>query len=569
MLRKNRKIYLIFVFVVFCALLLFPPTKQASAHAYIVASSPAADEVLDKAPSSLFIQFNEAVEPAFFSLSVLGPAGERADLGDAAIDPGHPDKLVAGLKPDLPEGAYTVKWKVVSSDGHPVTGTLLFQIGASGGSPDVQPGSSVEPAAAPGADLLLVRWLWYAGMTLFSGVLILHLILLPRSSRSGDSGLPSRSKWAILLGLALTVAAVLGSLPQQTADNAGTTWAQAWNGELLRETLQHTGFGTVWKAQVLLLLLLAAATAVILKRPGANQAEPGFGKIHRYAAAAALAVGQGLFLSKAFIGHAAAAEVKSLAIAADYVHLSASALWLGGLLAVIFLLPAAAGTDPETGGRPKAYWEAIRRFSLLAAGSVTLLLISGIYGALVHIPSFDALFHTGYGIVLLCKIALFLCMLGLGVSGFIHGRRRSRPLGRGAWTEFILGLVVLALAALLANLPTAPSSGPEPGRMEAEVQGYRITLDVSPNTVGKNLFSLGVVNQDGTPAANIEQVTLSLTSNEMDMGVIEVILPGGGGKPEAEGLITMGGEWNVHVHILLESLDSLDHDFTLEVGNSS
>ncbi|MED4959605.1 copper resistance protein, partial [Paenibacillus macerans] len=102
--------------------------------------------------------------------------------------------------------------------------------------------------------------------------------------------------------------------------------------------------------------------------------------------------------------------------------------------------------------------------------------------------------------------------------------------------------------------------------------GSRVTINITPNLVGVNTFRTEIVGSDGQPRRDIEQVTLTLTSKEMDMGAVEIGFPGqqfGSDPPEAkaDGIITMGGRWNVHVHILLKSLDALDYDMELRVGS--
>lgn len=571
---KKYKPYIIVLILAFACWVGVIP-EQASAHAYVVSSSPASGEVLEKSPDSIFVQFDEEIEPAFYSLQVLSPSGERLDKKDASIDPSRPDRLVAGLAPGLTDGIYTIKWKVVSSDGHPVSGTFAFQIGdpGSGSGPVVTPDNQVP---SPEWSLLLIRWLWYAGMTLSTGTLLFQLVLLPRSAR--NNGLPSttqRSKLLLNLGIVLAAAGIIASLPQQTASNAGVTWTSALSADLIRETLQNTSFGTIWKIQLALLALLAVASLLWMRMGSIQQPRDTGIRLAGWAAWAALVFSQGLLLAKAFIGHAAAEEGKALAVTADYLHLSAASLWLGGLLAIIFLLPAAApksasAEEGAPGQCPVAYWQAIGRFSAVASASVAVLLISGIYGTAIHLPSLEALYQTGYGLALLAKIVVFLFMLVLAFRGFLRGRRRSRPLGRGVWAELGLGFIALALAAVLANQPPPSTAGAGlPAPLEATVQGHKITLEVTPRTIGKNHFAIKLEGPDGKPTDQVEQVTLSLTSLEMDMGVVEVVIPGGSPELEADGIITMGGDWNVQVHILLKSLESLDHDFTLHVDSTS
>lgn len=516
------------------------------AHAYVVSSAPAADETLDEAPSSVRIEFNEPIEASFYELDVIGPSGISEAAGEPVFDPEQPTRLSVELKPDLPEGVYAAKWRVVSGDGHPVSGTISFQIGQ-GASSSVPQHDSTAQNRFPGWSLLVIRWLFYGGMTLYLGTLAFHLWLLPAGKQRSvalPERLKRRSRTALLLGFAAAAAAVLLSLPQQTASDSGGGWSKALDPGSLQETLIYTSFGEIWGYQAMLLIVLLTATLLLL-RAFSKKSCPG-----KLLLALAFAAGLGLLLAKAFIGHAATASVKSAAVTADFLHLAAGLIWLGGVGAVAFLLPAAATAADLP--QQKLYWRAVRRFSMLAASCVAVLIFTGVFGSLLHVPTWYALFHSDYGKVLLGKILLTLVCLALGLSAFLRGRKPSRPLGAGVWTEFALGLAVLVLAALLANLPTA-AANPGPAKLTNQLpDGSRVTINITPNLVGANTFRAEIVGSDGQPRRDIEQVTLTLTSKEMDMGAREIRFSGqqlGSDPPQAQadGIITMGGRWNVRV----------------------
>lgn len=542
----------------------------AAAHASVVESYPVSGSILKTPPDSVYVRFNEPIEPVFSSLEVLGPNGEQAvqDSPGADHDQAQPDKLAAVLKPGLPEGAYTLKWRVVSGDGHPVEGTIPFQVGDGSGATVQTPSNSDVSKDAPGTGGLLVRWIWYAGMTLYTGALLFHSVLLsPGSPGILASGLVRRSRTVLIAGLTAAGVGLVMTLPLQASSYKGDLQGLLYGGAL-RQTLNQTAFGAVWKVQMLLFLVLAAITWIGIR--GWNKPSFGSKRGYRFFVVTATIVSQALLLSKAFLGHAAVAGNKGLAIFADYLHLSASSLWLGGLLAIALLLPLAAKEDASASGTGQPaglYWETLQRFSNTAAVCVAVLLASGLYGAFLHIPEFQALWSTSYGLTLLAKIGLLLPMLLLALSGLLRSRRRTRRPKATLWAELGLGAVVLLLAALLTSQPPASSAEiQQPGRLEASVSGYRLALDVAPATVGKNQFKVSLMNLQGQPVEDIEQITLRLTSNEMDMGTIEVVIPGA--KPEGQGLITMGGSWNVRVHILLKNLDTIDHEFTLHVNST-
>jgi len=100
----------------------------APAHAFLDHASPAVGSAVPTAPAAVTIWFTQGLEPAFSSVTVTDATGQRVDLGNVQIPPGHAEQLQVGLKP-LPPGTYRVNWHVVSVDTHPTQGSFTFQIG--------------------------------------------------------------------------------------------------------------------------------------------------------------------------------------------------------------------------------------------------------------------------------------------------------------------------------------------------------------------------------------------------------------------------------------------------------
>ena len=96
-------------------------------HASLVRSSPARRATLTSAPDRVQLWFNEAIEPKFSSVSVWDGAGQRVDLEDARVEPDDPKRLTVGLKP-LGRGAYRVRFRVLSVDGHVVESEFPFTL---------------------------------------------------------------------------------------------------------------------------------------------------------------------------------------------------------------------------------------------------------------------------------------------------------------------------------------------------------------------------------------------------------------------------------------------------------
>ncbi len=96
-------------------------------HAYLVKSIPARRAVLSSAPARVQLWFNERLEAQFSDLSVWDQNGTQVDRGDVEVGPEDPKKLSVGLPP-LEPGSYTVKFRVLSVDGHVVKSQFPFTL---------------------------------------------------------------------------------------------------------------------------------------------------------------------------------------------------------------------------------------------------------------------------------------------------------------------------------------------------------------------------------------------------------------------------------------------------------
>lgn len=102
---------------------------ETAAHAVLVRSAPAARAALSRPPARVDLWFNERLEPAYSKVSVWDGAGRQVDVADAAVDPAEPTRLSVGL-PTLAAGTYTVKFRVLSVDGHLVESQFPFSVRA-------------------------------------------------------------------------------------------------------------------------------------------------------------------------------------------------------------------------------------------------------------------------------------------------------------------------------------------------------------------------------------------------------------------------------------------------------
>lgn len=121
-------------------LLLLVTAPAAYAHAMLVSSSPAQGEVVATMPDEVVFTFNQDMSaPAY--VIVTAPDGSSVADGDPEVD----GSRVTQALTDGPEGTYTMAYRAVSEDGHPVTGQVTFTLGTVGS-------AGVTPTASAAAD---------------------------------------------------------------------------------------------------------------------------------------------------------------------------------------------------------------------------------------------------------------------------------------------------------------------------------------------------------------------------------------------------------------------------------
>ena len=144
-----------------CAVPLATPAG-AFAHARLIRVEPADGAVVVSAPVAVHLFFNETIRPLQGMRAVRNGGGSVLDAPARVISGGE---LVIPLRRPLEPGAYTVLWRALSNDGHPVAGITTFAVGA--GQPRPQP-TLVAPSehrAVPGFE----RWLFLSGVLLAVG----------------------------------------------------------------------------------------------------------------------------------------------------------------------------------------------------------------------------------------------------------------------------------------------------------------------------------------------------------------------------------------------------------------
>jgi len=98
----------------------------ATGHSQLIDSTPKADQTLTEAPADVELEFNEEVDERGAVVMVVDADDENRTAGDVVVD----GRFVrVRLADDLPDGGYEIRWRVVSADGHPVSGSVPFSVG--------------------------------------------------------------------------------------------------------------------------------------------------------------------------------------------------------------------------------------------------------------------------------------------------------------------------------------------------------------------------------------------------------------------------------------------------------
>jgi methionine-rich copper-binding protein CopC len=142
----------------------------AGAHAELIVTEPEDGAVLTEVPEQVRLRFDEPVVAEFDPLEVRDQQGNRADEGNARVDPEDARVLVADLKA-LPVGTYAVEWRITSVDGHVIEGAFDFNVTASDVSelPD-DAGGEAEGAGESGSGLIRVALICLLGLSIVAAL---------------------------------------------------------------------------------------------------------------------------------------------------------------------------------------------------------------------------------------------------------------------------------------------------------------------------------------------------------------------------------------------------------------
>lgn len=124
-------------------------TVPASAHDQIRSTTPADGQQVVAAPTEVSLVFTEDVLSLGAVVVVADSTGKDWADGSVLLDG---TEATQTLEKGMPDGAYQVRWRVVSADGHPVSGSFTFAVGTRAPADSARPTSTAAPTATPVAD---------------------------------------------------------------------------------------------------------------------------------------------------------------------------------------------------------------------------------------------------------------------------------------------------------------------------------------------------------------------------------------------------------------------------------
>ena len=321
--------------------------SAAWAHATLVRTDPANGSVLARPPVAVRVVFDDTVQVGQ-GIEAIRNGGRSVLAGRPRVDGGR--TLVVPVRRGLADGAYSVRWSIISDDGHLESGVLAFAVGAG-----QLPPTAVLSAEStqPKAEAVASRWLFLAGLLGAVGIALFALVARVR----GET-----------IALTLSSSAVLAALG--AAEEAHRVGLQTRAG---------TAFGAGFVAAVVVASLAGAAT------------------LERRALRPALVLALGLAIVPSVAGHALDPGLNRVNVVADVLHVLGAAAWVGALLGLVLVRAA-----------PR------RRAVALAAGGVVVLGVTGVVRASFELLHLSQLWNTSYGITLLVKTAILLVALAAG-----------------------------------------------------------------------------------------------------------------------------------------------------------
>ena len=487
----------------------------ASAHAELLSSFPANQQLLEEGPTEIALQFTEAVDPIEPGIRLLDANGDEVEIGAVDQTAGS-DRMRASIPTTLADGTYVVAWQGVSADSHRVRGSFTFSVGVlSAVTPGVVDGLFDGGADSSSDDIMLGigRFVSYAGVGLLVGGLVLALALTPSVIGSRRVG--------ILLVISAEVALV------------GTLWMIAAQANLIGDSflawgsVADTQSGQWWIAR---LVVIALFCVLIPLRS-------------RFAVRGGLAVVAALALGVLGVvaagGHGISGDSIVVGFVATLVHLAAMSIWLGGLAVVLVAPPRGE------------FWATVIRFSPWALGSVVALAVTGGINAWRQLGTISGITESSYGRWLVIKLVLVIVVVGVAAFSrrIVHARGddASTLVRRSVGFEIAGIVLILGATAGLVNSPP-PVEVPEIVSVSAVVGARVAQVELEPAVTGGTEMHVYITSPSGA-LDRADEISVRAELPEADIPPFDVeVFPAGANHVVGANLnLPVAGLWTFEV----------------------
>jgi copper transport protein len=428
----------------------------ASAHAILESSSPAPSALLASSPKEIRLDFDEQVEATLGDIRIYD--SEQRELSiEKTVRSSIDASVVSAGVPTLKNGVYVVVWRVVSADGHPVSGAFPFEIGTKSTGTSaalleevLNRTGTTSPLGNP---MSAIRLLGFLGLILLVGC----VSLLWRSPLLGNS----RVRKTLVYSSVFIAVSSIGLLLMQGPYTAGKSWGSLFDSVLISDVTQ-TRLGLA----LLVRFVCAIAWAVI-----ALTASTSVTRGWRIGVVATAVV---TIATYAASGHQSAGTLPAVFVPLDMVHLAAISTWVGALLVLAVIY-----RDNDVENEAK-------RFSRMATWSMPLVVVTGVVQGLHLMGGISTITQSSFGKLLLLKTLLVACVVLLGskardqlrLGGFSSISKIIR------WESTVVVLVLAVTSLMVAQSPTATDSTSVSFSATKVQNGIVAELTVVPAVVG-------------------------------------------------------------------------------------
>ena len=428
----------------------------ASAHAILESSSPEPSALLASSPKEIRLDFDEQVEDSLGDIRIYDSEQREVSVKKTVRSSSDLSIVTAGV-PTLKNGVYVVVWRVVSADGHPISGAFPFEIGtkSTGTSASLleEVLNRTETTSPLGNPMSTLRLLGFLGLILLIGC----VSLLWRSPLLGNA----RVGRTLQFSSVFIAISSLGLLLMQGPYTAGKSWGSLFDSVLIGDVMQ-TRLGLALFVRAICAfawgVLALTASASVSRRWRISVVATAVITIATYAAS----------------GHQSAGTLPGIFVPLDMIHLAAISTWVGALLALAVI---SKNNNVEN--------EAMR-FSQMATWSMPVVVVTGVVQGLHLLGGISTITETNFGKLLLVKTLLVVGVVVFGskargklqLDGFSSIAKIIR------WESTLVVLVLAVTSLMVAQSPNAKPAIPISYSATKVQNGIVAELSVVPAVVG-------------------------------------------------------------------------------------